>query len=325
MASIDKRPNGTYRARVFRNGKMHSATRDTLAAARAWAQELEGDIDRGGHKPGKHTVADAVERFRDVYTPTRRGARWEALRLSKFLRDHPDVTRERLDTLTPDPFIAWKSRRLRQVSPGSVLRELNLWQSVIEYARIELRWIKTNPVKDVARPDKPPSRRRRVSDAEARTLCKALGYFGGEPENTSQRVALAFLFAIETGMRSGEITSLEWVDVYPKFAHLSKTKNGDDRDVPLSPHARELLALLPKDARRVFNVDNGTRDKLFRDARDRAKLDGLTFHDSRHEATTRLARKLDVLDLAAVIGHRDLRSLRTYYNPTADELADRLG
>ena len=57
----------------------------------------------------------------------------------------------------------------------------------------------------------------------------------------------------------------------------------------------------------------------------RAEIVGLTFHDLRHEATTRLARKLDVLDLSRMTGHRDLKSLRRYYNPAAEEIADRLG
>lgn len=55
-----------------------------------------------------------------------------------------------------------------------------------------------------------------------------------------------------------------------------------------------------------------------------AKFVDLTFHDARHEACTRLARKLEVLDLARMIGHRDPRSLMIYYNPTASEIAERL-
>ncbi|MEN8330573.1 site-specific integrase, partial [Acinetobacter baumannii] len=39
---------------------------------------------------------------------------------------------------------------------------------------------------------------------------------------------------------------------------------------------------------------------------------------------TRLARKLEVLDLARMIGHKDLRSLMVYYNATASEIATRL-
>lgn len=53
-------------------------------------------------------------------------------------------------------------------------------------------------------------------------------------------------------------------------------------------------------------------------------VDGLTFHDLRHSAITRLAKKLDVLALAKMVGHRDLRQLMIYYNPSAEELAGRL-
>ena len=50
----------------------------------------------------------------------------------------------------------------------------------------------------------------------------------------------------------------------------------------------------------------------------------LHFHDSRSEAIWRLSKKLDVLELARVIGHRDVRSLMIYYQTDADTLADRL-
>lgn len=56
-----------------------------------------------------------------------------------------------------------------------------------------------------------------------------------------------------------------------------------------------------------------------------SSISGLTFHDSRHEVLTRLARKIDVLDLARMAGHRDPRSLMIYYNATAEEIAGRLG
>lgn len=48
------------------------------------------------------------------------------------------------------------------------------------------------------------------------------------------------------------------------------------------------------------------------------------FHDSRAEAIWRLSKKLDVMELARMIGHRDIRSLMFYYNADPGELADRL-
>ncbi|OIQ76662.1 phage integrase family protein [mine drainage metagenome] len=51
----------------------------------------------------------------------------------------------------------------------------------------------------------------------------------------------------------------------------------------------------------------------------------LRFHDLRHEATSRLAEKLSVHELAKVTGHRDLRMLMRYFHPRAEDLAKKLG
>jgi len=92
----------------------------------------------------------------------------------------------------------------------------------------------------------------------------------------------------------------------------------------LIPRAREILAALPKDKPTCFDVRSGTRDALWRGAAKRAQIEDLHFHDSRAEAIWRLSKKLDVLELARVIGHRDLKSLMIYYQADADELADKL-
>ena len=76
---------------------------------------------------------------------------------------------------------------------------------------------------------------------------------------------------------------------------------------------------------RLFKLESASADTMFRRVRDELGIDGLTFHDTRHEAITRLARKVDVLDLARITGHKDLKSLMIYYNATASELAQRLG
>jgi len=75
----------------------------------------------------------------------------------------------------------------------------------------------------------------------------------------------------------------------------------------------------------VFASNQASGGQLFRRACQLAGVTGLTFHDTRHEALTRLARKLEVLDLAQMVGHRDPRSLMIYYNATASEIAGRLG
>lgn len=61
-------------------------------------------------------------------------------------------------------------------------------------------------------------------------------------------------------------------------------------------------------------------------ARAKVGLDDIHFHDTRREALSRLAKKLDVLTLAKLSGHRDTRILlNVYYQVKADDVADMLG
>ncbi len=128
-------------------------------------------------------------------------------------------------------------------------------------------------------------------------------------------------------MRSGEILALTWPNVHlaEQYVHLPKTKNGDARHVPLSRRACEILRCLPLGFGPIFQVDAAMRDALWRKVRDKTPHKEVHFHDSRAEAIWRLSKKLDILQLARVIGHRDLKSLMIYYNEPASEIARRLG
>lgn len=222
---------------------------------------------------------------------------------------------------------AWRDARLLSVAPATVAREWNLLRSVFERARKEWGMIADNPMRDVERPKSPPARRRRVSQREIDGITMALGYRGGEPRTVSDRVALAWLLAVETAMRAGEIEGLRWQDVHlaERFVRLPQTKNGDAREVPLSSRAAEIIGLLPRGGEFVFGIAPGVRDALFRKARIRARIEDLHFHDSRAEAIWRMSKKLDVLQLARAVGHRNIASLMLYYRETASELARRLG
>jgi integrase len=51
----------------------------------------------------------------------------------------------------------------------------------------------------------------------------------------------------------------------------------------------------------------------------------LHFHDLRHEATTRLAEKLQIHELMKVLGHKSTKMVARYYHPRAEDLAKKLG
>lgn len=326
MANYEKRA-GRWRARVYVNGERDSQTFDTKAQAASWAAQREAELT--GKRLPNHTLKEALSRYAREVSPTHKGEDWEVVRLAAMER--LPMASKRLAVIAPSDIAEWRDGRLkpkdgdlRAMAPATVRREMTLLRSVFDVAVKEWGWLRHNPFDTVKKPPAPPSRKRRIAQDEIDRVTLALGYTDGEPQNLSQRVALVFLFALETAMRSGEILGLHWPDIVGKAATLPKTKNGDARTVPLSTRAREILALLPKGDGPIFGLDDASRDALFRKARDRAKIPNLHFHDSRAEAIWRLSKKLDVLELARMIGHRDLRSLMWYYDADADSLADRL-
>lgn len=296
-------------------------------------REAELRSIQGGQGSKTHTVGDVLDEYQKSVSPTKRGSRWEILRLDLIGRKRIEGKpfREiRLADLRPQHIAAWRDVRAREVAGSSVSREMSLLSHALEVARKEWGWLVTDPMKDVRRPPDNPPRQRLVSDNEIERITLALGYQEGKPVALpSQRIAVAFLLAIETAMRSGEILGLtsSTVDYNRRVAHLPLTKNGGARDVPLSTRAVELLRMLPavEVGDPLLGLSAASRDALFRKAKEKAGIADLTFHDTRHEAITRLAKKLQPLDLARMTGHTNLQELMTYYNESAENIAQRLG
>lgn len=329
MATVRKRGK-TWRAEIMRAGQRLSATRATKAEALAWAVAQEAEIIAG--KRGEiipRSVADAMARYSRDVSPTKKGARWEQIRLAKLARTLPFRGMLCQDVRASD-IASWRDLACASGLAGSsVRREMTLLRSVFERCRREWGYLTTNPMQGVHYPAHGTPRSRRISNEEIERLLLACGWGDGElAEYATQRVGVALLWAIETGMRAGEIVGLRWrdIDVTGRVAHLPRTKNGSERAVPLSRAALALLPSLPagEPDDPAFGLSAATLDALFRRARIKAGIEDLHFHDSRHEAITRLARKLDVMDLARMIGHRDLKSLMVYFNPTPGEIAARL-
>lgn len=320
MASIRRLKSGAWRAEVFRQGVRKSAAFPTRQAAKDWAARQEYLILNADSAQAQGTLGELLDRYAREVSPAKRGARWEILRLALIGRDK--IAAIRLADLRPADLADWRDRRLRQVAPGSVIREMKLLSAAINVALKEWGLLTRNPMAEVRRPPAPQPRQRLPTAAELERLAMSAG---ADLTAATARAFHAFLFAIETGMRAGEIVGLTWarIDVTRRVAHLPLTKNGTARDVPLSREAIRLLQALPA-AEPVFGLTTRQLDVLWRKLRDRAAVVGLTFHDSRAEAVTRLSQKLDALSLARMIGHRNIAQLMTYYREDAQALAKRL-
>jgi integrase len=324
MASFRKRGN-KWEAALCLDGVRRSASFPSKREAAEWAaaQSVAIKTVQVGGIPDI-PVSAVFERYMKEVTPRKRGRANETLNLSRLMRDPIAVVR--LPELKPSHFAAWRDRRLAEVSPGAVLRDWSLLSHVFSITIKEWGYIKEHPLKPLQRPKAPPSRDRRITEAEIAKILLALGYRReGGAKTDRARVAAAFLFAIETGMRRGELLSLGWDSVRGNVAHLPITKNGFPRSVPLSSEAVRVLGQLPKGSGNILNLTADQLKGYVIQACNRAGIANLHFHDTRHEAITRLARKLDVLDLARMVGTRDLKILMVYYNATASEIAARLG
>ena len=133
-------------------------------------------------------------------------------------------------------------------------------------------------------------------------------------------------------MRQGEMLSMEWqhFDKKRKLILLldpELIKTEEPRAVPLSPDALAALEALPRAIRgRIMPISRMTLYKAFERACARAGISDYTWHDLRHEALSRLAERgdFDVLELAAVSGHKTLQMLKRYTHLQAEKLAKKL-
>lgn len=318
MASITKMGNGKWRAQVYRGGVRKSKVLPSKKQAQHWAAEQEWRLENVSEVNSRIPFGDLLDRYGKEVSSHKKGWRSEIVRIDRIRRE--PIAQIAIGDLATADFADWRDMRLRRVKGASVRRELEQMSAVLKRARSEWGLMDHNPLDGLARPKSSAPRNRLPTDKEIEALRLSAGE---DLNNKTARVFHAWLFAIETGMRAGEIAGLRSEHVTGRVARLPETKNGTARDVPLSKEALRLLGELP-DFDPVFGLTSDQISALWRKLRDRANIKNLTFHDSRHCAVTRLSKKLDVLDLARMIGHRDIRMLMIYYETTADELAGRL-
>lgn len=337
MAYFRKLPSGNWRAEVEVGGDRETRGGfPTKQEAREWAAKVERDLRAGaaGRWPEK-TLADALDRYLKEVSVTKDSEVFERRRFEALKRDHPALVARQLVDVTSDHLQAWVDKRLTQVKPATVRRECNSFSNVWTVASTAWRWCPVeSPWKFVRVPTDGPARDRRVMWREVRRVCRALGYVSGRPPTTMQQeVAYAWLIALRTAMRAGEVLGLTGgaVNLETRVLRLDRHKTlrytGRPRFVPFTRQARRLLALMMtgRGAGPLFNVSDDSRAVLFRKALARCGIEGMRFHDSRGEALTLLSRKVDVQTLQKISGHADINVLiQHYYRETPEDIAARL-
>ncbi|MGH8161560.1 MAG: site-specific integrase, partial [Gammaproteobacteria bacterium] len=164
----------------------------------------------------------------------------------------------------------------------------------------------------VRKPKLPAGRDRRLEAGEEEKLLAAAAQYGGE-------IGPMIRFALATTMRRGKIAAMRWEDVNLKkrVVHIIMAKDATevrDRDVPLFPDAIRVLQALPRRIDgRVWTLAPDSITQAFRRVCAGAGIEGLRFHDLRHEATSRLIEQgLSPVEAAVVTGHKTMQMLKRY-------------
>ncbi|MEJ7804361.1 MAG: site-specific integrase [Telluria sp.] len=326
MASIEETATG-YRVHVCKLGVRDTATfgRGEKVKAKQWGTTREAEII-AGKKLAKSDKGYTVKQLIEEFMKLDKRSDWDRSRCKWFLQNLSFVGMH-LRALEQEDIEEWMRERSNVVAGDSINRDLALLGPIFTYG-VKRKWLDKNLAHGIEREANGEPRNMRISDEDADAIIEALGYVRGtSPVSARDRVAWAFLMALETGLRRGEILKTVWKHVHMDHIHLPSaiTKNRTKRDVPFNSRARALVDLLDRSHDTLLgSISADTVDRLFREARMKTPLKDLHFHDTRHEAVTRLARKLDILDLSVMIGHKDINSLRIYYNPTPGEISSRL-
>ena len=357
MATIDKRGDFQWRARVRRNGKAITKTHESFEAAERWALELEGKVVGDEYQDRTQargtTLSQACDWYADLFAPRSEESQ---KRRAKTGDDRNKLSRLTywqasefsgwsLVSLKPADLLRWRRKVLdednaeddgigpdAEVGSQTVVHRLNTLSQVFARWALAHNVTLINPVVRGVRPSLPDGRNRRLDEGEEGRLLDAAA------KSSRPWLRAAVIVAIETCMRQSELAGLTWDRVrlgaqYP-HADLPKTKNDRPRRVPLSLRAVAAFeSLRPAGAigaigkTPVLPVETGRGvAHAFRDAVTDEAFPDLRWHDLRHEGISRLFELTDLRDneIMAISGHLRAEMLTRYTHLRADRLGARL-
>lgn len=268
--------------------------------------------------------------YERVVSILKKGYEQEKYRIAQILRSF--LAGRLIHEITSVDIARYRDERLASlnrktgafISPSTVRLEMSLLSNFFDIARIEWGYTAgSNPCKDVRKPKIPPGRDRRLTPREERQILRYT-YSHSNPELHS-----IVVIALATAMRQSEILGLRWEDINfrTRVAHLPDTKNGSKRDVPLSSDAVNALTRLGLQTQgRVFTYTANGLKSTWRYMREQLDIVDLHFHDLRHEAISKMFElgTLDMMEIAAISGHKSLAMLKRYTHLRASRLVHKL-
>lgn len=347
MATIQKRTRKTgkttFTATIRIKGyKPLSATFDRATDAKTWIQENESKMRKGKHikeiEARKHTVAELIDRYLEHEVEYRKSDKekfkmhlaWWKENIGFYILSDitPAILAECRDKIQNEPSKKPKKKK-KERSNSTVNRYMSTMSIVFTKAVKEWGWLEDNPMFRVSKRKEDKGRVRFLTDDERTKLLEAC------KKCPNPLMYLLVILALSTGARYSEIINLQWknIDFKNKQLHFLDTKNGEDRGVPLSQLAYDLL----KEHSKVRNIKSDfvfARSKgdqpldircHWRKILKEIKLENFRFHDLRHSAASELAMSgASLLEIAEILGHKTLAMVQRYSHLTKKHTAELL-
>ncbi len=253
----------------------------------------------------ERTLAELMDRYASEHAARRANYRREMTSIQnlKSFFGNP-----RLDHITPKLIVAYKNKRYTDgVKPATINRELATLKKAFNLARREWEWCTDNPVCRVSMERENNTRDRWLTVEEEQRFLQAATPWLRE----------IIVFAINTGMRMGEILALTWagVDLFRRTVTVFRSKNGERRTIPVNTTVLDLLkskhASRPGTIDLVFHSESQTHldgsniRRALTIALNSAKIQDLHFHDLRHTFATRMVQAgIDLYKVQRLLGHK---------------------
>ncbi len=286
------------------------------------AQIVEG---RFFEKPKEesHTFEELMERYLTEHAARRANRQREQYCVNnlKGFFGNPQLCQ-----VTPKQIVTYKNKRFADgVKPATINRELTTLKKAFNLARREWEWCDDNPVCRVSMERENNTRDRWLTaEEEMRLVNAALPWFRE-----------VVIFALNTGMRMGEITALTWagVDLFRRTVTVFRSKNGERRTIPINQTV--LVLLKHKHSKRdnttdlVFTSQAGTAldganiRRALASALKTSKIQDFHFHDLRHTCATRMVQAgVDLYKVQRILGHKSPIMTQRYAHHYPESLRD---
>jgi integrase len=308
---------------IITHRESKSFSRENLA--KVWAKRRESEIEKNiaevGHVVKHETFKEVALLYLD-YLDAQDSLRRTKRTTIEFLMRQP-IAEMKISQITSAHIIPYlRDRVAGGAKPQTVNNDMAYIGSVMRYAEAmldipvnlnELLRAREKAVanKLISRPDK---RERRPSEEE---IIQIVDYFNRKL--TQNWMSDVILFALHSARRQAEITRLKWEDLdvgthtivvrdmkHPTVKHYTKTAK-------LTDAALQIIQRQPKQGEHIFPHNHRTICSYFTQACKACDIDGLRFHDLRHEATSRLFEAgYSIVEVQQFTLHESWNTLKRY-------------